>query len=158
MQRFWRGFAIFLIGGMVGAVLGFGGRMMFFAMPSPPATDDGYLAASTGTFMQADPDDPRRWGKGEVSVYGNEVLLEPDFEVAPGPGLHVYLVPKEDIREPEDLDNVMYLDLGELRAFKGRQGYPIPAGVDVEDYLSVVIWSEQLDKLMSPAELILALR
>jgi hypothetical protein len=45
----------------------------------------------------------------------------------------------------------MFVDLGRLKAFSGGQNYPIPAGVDVRKYKSVVIWCEQFDVLVSPA-------
>jgi hypothetical protein len=42
---------------------------------------------------------------------------------------------------------------GRLRAFKGSQNYPIPAGVDLAGYGSVVIWCERFGVLISPATL-----
>jgi len=39
--------------------------------------------------------------------------------------------------------DAMFVDLGGLRAFKGSQRYPIPAGVDLKNYPSVVIWCER---------------
>jgi hypothetical protein len=47
----------------------------------------------------------------------------------------------------------MFIDLGGLRAFKGSQRYPIPAGVNLKDYPSVVIWCERFSVLISPADL-----
>jgi hypothetical protein len=47
----------------------------------------------------------------------------------------------------------MYVDLGGLRAFKGSQKYPIPAGIDLAKFPSVVIWCEQFSVLISPADL-----
>ncbi len=48
----------------------------------------------------------------------------------------------------------MFVDLGGLRAFKGSQRYPIPAGVDLKNYPSVVIWCERFSVLISPADLV----
>lgn len=79
--------------------------------------------------------------------------MEPDFEVGPGPAYHVYLVPKASIRSEEDMKDVMYVDLGRLRAFKGSQRYPIPAGVPLKDYPSVIVWCERFGVLISPADL-----
>jgi Electron transfer DM13 len=45
------------------------------------------------------------------------------------------------------------VDLGRLRAFKGSQVYPVPAGVNLAKYDSVVIWCEQFGVLISPAAL-----
>ena len=47
----------------------------------------------------------------------------------------------------------MFVDLGGLRAFKGSQRYPIPDGVDLKDYQSVVIWCQHFGVLISPADL-----
>ena len=47
----------------------------------------------------------------------------------------------------------MYIDLGKLRAFRGSQKYPIPEGVDLKNYPSVVIWCAEFGVLISPADL-----
>jgi hypothetical protein len=160
MRRFWRGFAIFLLGGVLGS--GFGVALGFFLFPyvfPPPAAAESLTEAdrsplvATGTFIHANPADPVHWGKGKVSVYERTVFLEADFEVGPGPAYHVYLVPQANIRSSADLGEAMYIDLGGLRAFKGSQRYPIPDGVDVSGYPSVVIWCERFSVLISPADL-----
>jgi hypothetical protein len=115
--------------------------------PSPPKP------VATGTFIHANPSDPVHWGRGRVSAYERTVFLESDFEVGPGPKYHVYLVPKASVRKEADVNNAMFVDLGRLRAFKGSQRYPIPAGVNLKDYRSVVIWCERFGVLISPADL-----
>jgi len=47
----------------------------------------------------------------------------------------------------------MFIDLGGLRAFKGSQKYKVPAGVDLTQFPSVVIWCQQFSVLISPADL-----
>jgi len=47
----------------------------------------------------------------------------------------------------------MFVDLGRLRAFKGSQKSPVPAGVDLTKFPSVVIWCQQFSVLISPADL-----
>ena len=165
MARFWRGIAIFLLGGLFGT--GFGVALGFFffpyVFPPPPAAEqlteqDRSVLAANGTFIHANPSDPIHWGRGKVSVYERAVFLEPDFEVGPGPAFHVYLVPKAQVRSEADVKDAMYVDLGRLRAFKGSQRYPIPAGVNLKDYSSVVIWCERFGVLISPADLVAAAR
>jgi len=160
MHRFWRGFIIFLIGGLFGT--GFGVALGFFffpfVFPPPPAAEtlaeaERTMLVATGTFIHANPSDPVHWGKGAVSVYQRAVFLEPDFEVGPGPAFHVYLVPKAGIRTNSDLGDAMFIDLGGLRAFKGSQRYAIPAGVELKNYQSVIIWCRQFSVLISPADL-----
>ncbi len=162
----------FLFGGMLGTIFGVALGFFFFpfVFPPPPASEQltqsdviagGDAAArqpevapaATGTFIHANPSDPVHWGKGKVSVYQRVVFLEPDFEVGPGPAFHVYLVPKATIRSSSDMKDVKYVDLGGLRSFKGSQRYPIPDGINLKDYPSVIIWCEAFGVLISPADL-----
>jgi hypothetical protein len=161
MRRIVRGFVIFLLGGIVGT--GFGVALGFFlfpfVFPPPPAMErfaDAERApvVATGSFIHANPSDPIHWGRGKVSVYQSAVVLESDFEVGPGPAYHVYLVPKAPIRASADMRDVMYVDLGRLRAFKGSQVYAVPDGVDLKGYPSVIIWCERFSVLISPADLV----
>ena len=160
MNRLWRGIAIFVLGGVLGT--GFGVALGFFIFPyvfPPPAASDQLSAAehsklvASGMFIHANPSDPVHYGKGHVNVYEHTVFLEFDFEVGPGPAFHVYLVPKASIRSTSDVKDLMFVDLGGLRAFKGSQRYPIPAGVNLKDYQSVIIWCERFGVLISPADL-----
>ena len=160
MRGFWRGLAIFLLGGVLGT--GFGVALGFFlfpfVFPPPPAMEqlsdaDRAVPVASGTFIHANPSDPIHWGKGKVGVFRNAVFLEGDFEVGPGPKYHVYLVPKASVRREADVKDTMFVDLGRLRAFKGSQRYAVPAGVDLAKYASVVIWCEQFSVLISPADL-----
>lgn len=158
--RFWRGVAIFLIGGVLGTAFGVALGFFFFpyVFPPPPGMEtiteeDRSALVATGAFIHADPSDPIHFGQGKVSVYEKAVFLEPDFKVGPGPAYHVYLVPKPNVRASGDVTDTMYIDLGQLRAFEGSQRYPIPAGVDLSGYPSVVIWCERFSVLISPADL-----
>ena len=160
MRGFWRGLIIFVVGGVLGTGLGVALGFFFFpyVFPPPPAAEvlaeaDRSPLVATGTFIHANTSDPVHYGKGRVSVYERAVFLEPDFEVGPGPAFHVYLVPKASIRSSSDLKNVKHVDLGGLRSFKGSQRYPIPAGVDLKKYPSVIIWCQAFSVLISPADL-----
>jgi Electron transfer DM13 len=161
MRTLLRDFVMFVFGGVVG--MGFGVALGFFIFPyvfqPPPATEtlteaDRSRLVATGTFIHANPSDPIHYGKGKVSVYERAVFLEEDFEVGPGPAFHVYLVPKASIRASSDMKDVMFVDLGRLRAFKGSQRYPIPAGIDLAKYPSLIIWCERFSVLISPADLV----
>lgn len=154
----------FIIGLLIGAVLGVvggfaGGIFVFpYLFPPPPVNETvdtakiGDIIAS-GSFIHANPSDPVHYGKGRVSVYPKVLHLETDFEVGPGPKFHVYLVTEADITPDTRVQDTMYVDLGRLKAFKGSQNYPIPDGVDLAKYKSVVIWCEQFNVLISPARL-----
>ena len=139
-----------------GVALGF--FLFPFVFPPPPAAEqlteaDRSAQVATGAFIHANPSDPIHWGRGKVTVYERAVFLEPDFEVGPGPKYHLYLVPNANVRKEEQVSKAMFVDLGRLRAFKGSQRYPVPAGLNLKDYPSVVIWCEQFSVLISPADL-----
>ena len=160
MRRFWRGLLIFLFGGILGTGFGFAlGILAFpYLFPPPPATEkltetDRSPIVATGNFIHANPSDPVHWGRGKVSVFEKTVFLEPDFEVGPGPKYHVYLVPKANVRVNGDVPDTKFVDLGRLRSFKGSQRYEIPAGTDLKNFPSVVIWCEAFGVLISPADL-----
>ena len=160
MRRFWRGLIVLLIGGMLGTGFGFAlGIFLFpYLFPPPPAVErlteaDRSAPVADGSFIHANPSDPVHWGRGKVSVYEKTLFLEPDFEVGPGPKYHVYLVPKANVRQSSDVPDTKFVDLGRLRAFKGSQRYEIPAGVDLKNFPSIVIWCEAFGVLISPADL-----
>jgi len=156
MRRLFIGF---FLGGVLGSAAGFAlGILAFpYIFPAPPAMDaplaTGERVIARGTFIHADPDDPIHYGKGKVTVHAKVLRLEQNFEVGPGPKFHVYLVPKENIRNSADVKGTMFVDLGRLRSFKGSQKYAIPDGIDLKRYPSVVIWCEEFNVLVSPADL-----
>ncbi len=149
-----------ILGLLLGAGAGFGLGIVVFPYLFPPpelnemvsAKEDRELVAS-GQFIHADPADPIHYGKGEVTLYRDLLHLGQDFEVGPGPKFHVYLVPDQVITPQSRVQDTMYIDLGRLKAFSGSQNYPVPAGINFSDYKSVVIWCEQFNILISPAQL-----
>ena len=161
MRRIWRTIAVFLFGGILGTAFGVAAGIFFYPYVFPPPAAAEHLPDSEratvvaeGNFIHADPDDPVHWGRGKVGLFQRSVFLESDFEVGPGPAFHVYLVPKAEIRSTAEMRDVMFVDLGSLRAFKGSQRYAIPAGVDLKNYQSVIIWCQQFSVLISPADLV----
>lgn len=126
------------------------------AEPAAAAASQPQAAATplaTGAFIQPDPNNPLHRGAGSVSVTDGQVVLGADFTVTPGPDYRVLLVPKPAIRAASDVAKTMYVDLGPLTAFKGGQHYAVPAGVDLADYPSVVIWCAPYAALISTADL-----
>ena len=156
-----RSIIIFLVGGALGVAGGF--ALGIFVYPylflaDIVATDRVEDKASrktlaTGEFIHANPRDPVHHGKGKVTVYQELVHLGTDFEVGPGPKFHVYLVPEKNVIPSTAVEKTMFVDLGRLKAFKGSQNYPVPVGVDLSKFGSVVVWCEQFGVLISPATL-----
>jgi len=154
-------FIIFIAGSVLGAAGGF--ALGIFVYPyvfladivATDRVDNAGLrkVVAEGAFIHANPRDPVHHGKGKVTVYQGLVHLGNDFEVGPGPKFHVYLVPEKNVVPSTNVARTMFVDLGRLRAFKGSQNYPVPAGVDLAKYDSVVIWCEQFGVLISPAAL-----
>jgi hypothetical protein len=155
----------FLAGGLLGIAAGF--AIGIFVYPYVFLADivamekvesrAGRKALARGNFIHANPADPIHYGRGRVTVYDGLLHLEPDFEVGPGPKYHVYLVPEKHVVPSTRVAQTMFVDLGRLKAFKGSQNYPVPPGVDITRYGSVVIWCEQFSVLISPATLSSAL-
>ena len=155
----------YVVGALIGAILGglAGFAVGIFAYPyiflADIVADEKFEAAgmetviATGSFVHANPSDPIHYGKGGVTVYSGAVQLHEDFEVGPGPAFHVYLVPEAAVTPDTDVARTMFVDLGRLRAFRGSQVYPIPDGIDLSDFGSVVIWCEHFGVLISPARL-----
>jgi hypothetical protein len=158
MRKFLYGF---VLGGLLGGVVGV--AVAVFAYPFifladieasealPEAPDRRLLAR--GEFIHADPSDPLHYGRGAVALYSDAVQLGADFEVGPGPKFHLYLVPLDQVTPETDVEAADYVDLGQLRAFKGSQVFRLPAGLDPAAYGSVVIWCKQFGVLVSPAKL-----
>jgi Electron transfer DM13 len=154
-------FLIFIIGGLLGAVAGFAAGIFvypyIFLADIVAAERVEILGAkqtlATGTFIHANPSDPIHHGRGNVTVYKDLIHLEGDFEVGPGPKFHVYLVPEKNVTPDTDVAKTMFVDLGRLKAFKGSQNYPVPLGVELRGFGSVVIWCEHFGVLISPASL-----
>ena len=152
---------IFVVGALLGSTAGF--ALGIFVFPyifladivATERVDDksARTIVATGMFIHANPRDPIHYGKGKLSVYQDLVHLDGDFEVGPGPKYHVYLVPEKNVIPSTNVARTMFVDLGRLKAFKGSQNYPVPAGVDLGKFGSVVIWCEQFGVLISPAAL-----
>lgn len=166
MRRFLRGLAIFVLGGLLGTGAGFGLGILFFPIifPPPPGTDvmtpaeQAMPVFATGTFIHADPSDRVHWGEGNVTVFKDQIYLEPNFKVGPGPDYRVLLVKKANIKTRREviqaIKNKQFVEISGLRAFEGGQRYQIPDGVKVEDYDSVVIWCWAFSQLISPATIV----
>ena len=110
------------------------------ATPAPTAMPEtGPAAVAMGMFMDAD--DFHR-GSGSATMFrgpdGSHILRFEDFMVTNGPALSVLISKATGITSSENLGE--YLDLGPLKGNVGNQNYEVPAGTDVSEYKTVVIY------------------
>ena len=115
-------------------------------------TGSAPIALASGRFEDYD---NFHKGSGTATIYqledGSQVLRLQDFEVTNGPDLHVLLVPDADPKGRDDVTG--HVDLGELKGNIGDQNYEIPAGADIDDYGSVVIYCQPFHVIFSVATL-----
>ena len=100
---------ILIIGGVIGAGIGFAGGIFVYpyifladVVANETLDASNRQAVADGTFIHANPSDPVHYGKGPVTVFRDLVRIENGFEVGPGPKYHVYLVknvPAEEGRQ-----------------------------------------------------------
>lgn len=140
------------------AALGFAAGI--FALPiltapaGPTAAQLGAQAAQaqfTGHFTRdVAGSDWLHWGQGAVSVSGTAVALA--GKLAPGPDYKLYLSPefaptRADVLR---LKSRMVL-LGDVNTFDGFV-VPVPAGVDVGQFNTVVVWCESFEQFITAAQ------
>ncbi len=164
MRRFWRGLVIFLFGGVLGTA--FGVALGFFVYPfvfPPPAAMDQLSEAdkakliATGTFIHANPSDPIHWGKGKVSGRTSAPCSSsPTSRSAPGRRFTSTSCPRPASgRTPTSATRCSSISAA-CAPSRAASATRFPAGVDLKNYQSVIIWCRQFSVLISPADLMLA--
>jgi hypothetical protein len=105
-----------------------------------------FEASSSLVIWEADFYAVAHAGRGTAHVYmmkdGSLIVRLEDFEVEEGPELHVYLTDQDPVQNTEGIALTNAIDLGELKGLVGDQSYLVPAGLELSQYLSVVIWCE----------------
>ena len=122
---------------------------------SGEADDQGEAAQlKLGEFKDAD---SFHKGSGQAIVYrgpdGSLLLRLENLRVTNGPALHVYLSVHEDPDSAGEVKDQGYFDLGNLKGNRGNQNYPVPGGLDISDYNSVVIYCQPFNVVFSVASL-----
>ncbi len=87
---------------------------------------------------------------------GKRVLRLTGFETSNGPDVRVLLVGAEDPMDNDAVKNAKRLELGSLKGNVGDQNYDIPAGADLAEYKSVVIWCNRFGVNFGAAPLMMA--
>jgi Electron transfer DM13 len=96
-------------------------------------------------------------GSGGVTIYqleDNSYLLRlENLNVTNGPALHVYLSEHANPMNGNDVNTSGFVDLGDLKGNMGNQNYEIPAGTDLSEIKSVVIYCKTFSVVFSVASL-----
>ncbi len=124
------------------------------AMDDPRDAMTGPVIVSSGAFRDAD---ALHKGSGDAGVYrladGQHVVRLENLDVTNGPDLHLFFVRHPGPVESSDVTEDNYVDLGALKGNIGNQNYMVPAGLDVSDFGSVVVWCKAFGVLFSTAPL-----
>ncbi|WP_198950774.1 DM13 domain-containing protein [Kineosporia sp. A_224] len=85
---------------------------------------------------------------------GHAVRIE-DLATSDGPDLRVWLSART-VADVEDAESGRWLELGPLRGNRGALTYPVPAGTDVSEFASLVIWCKRFSVGFGAAPLTVA--
>jgi hypothetical protein len=143
-----------------GAVLAAGFVLGVYLLPiliAPPAPSNAELqgmasgASFSGAFRRDLKDsDFLHWGEGRVFVGPTAVGLM--GRVAPGPNYKLYLSPRFIETEAEFARlKPELLQVGDIKSFENFV-VPLPAGVDLTRYNSVVVWCEAFSQFITAAQ------
>ena len=139
-------------------VIGFGLGVYFLPiLTAPPAPDAAMLEekAEAAEFTaeltrELRGSDRLHWGEGSIAVSGTEIVHM--GRLSPGPDYKLYLttefVEHEDEFEPIKGEAVL---IGDIDTFSGFI-LPVPEGVDVAAYTTVVVWCEAFSEFITAAE------
>ena len=141
------------------AALGMGFAMGVYLLPvlvAPKAPSSSEVSATssaaqyTGEFRRDLKDsDFLHWGEGKVSISSASIVLA--GELAPGPDYKLYLSP-EFVETEADFARLKsrMVRVGDVRTFENFV-VPLPQGVDVSRYNTVIVWCETFGQFISAA-------
>ena len=94
--------------------------------------------------------DVLHWGDGEVAVGKQAIALM--GKVSPGPDYKLYLVPEFVENEAQFLQvKARSVRVGDIQTFENFI-VPVPTGVDVAQYNTVLVWCETFSEFISAAK------
>ena len=112
------------------------------------------VKVKSGEFEDAD---SFHKGSGQATIYrspdGSHLLRLENLSVTNGPDLRVILTPHHGPDNSREVKAPGYVELGKLKGNKGDQNYPIPADVNVNSQMSVVIYCKPFKVIFSVAML-----
>jgi len=124
------------------------------APPAPSAAEVGSVAAAAafkGEFRRdLRGSDVLHWGEGTVSVGPKAISLA--GRVAPGPDYKLYLLPEfVDTKEGFLRVQARGARVGDVKTFENFI-VPVPDGIDVTRYDTVVVWCEAFSMFITAAK------
>jgi hypothetical protein len=122
-------------------------KMVEDEMMEPAAAE--WVVVGQGQFSGAD---SFHEGSGQATLFqqgDSSVLRFENFSATNGPDLHVLLATGSAPTGSADLGE--YIDLGSLKGNMGNQNYDIPAGTDLSQYNSVVIYCKPFHVVFATA-------
>ncbi|HEY7669490.1 MAG TPA: DM13 domain-containing protein [Hyphomicrobium sp.] len=142
------------------AMLGLGFALGVYLLPiltAPKGPDRASLeetaaqALFTGRFdRKLRGSDLVHWGEGEVRVAPDRIAHQ--GRLAPGPDYKLYLAPEfVDTKEGFLAIKGRSKRIGDVKTFNGFI-VELPAGVDVRDYTTAVVWCEAFSQFISAAK------
>jgi hypothetical protein len=139
---------------LVGFGLGVYALPILIAPDQPSATE--VQAAATGASFQGrfrrdlKDSDVLHWGEGAITVGARSIGLV--GEIAPGPDYKLYLSPSfvETEADFKRLKSQM-VRVGDVKTFKNFI-VPVPAGIEVGRYNTVVIWCETFSQFITAGQ------
>ncbi len=94
----------------------------------------------------------KEYTRGEVLYADNTLYTGTLFTTAPGPNLHFHLTTVVDPRDVEFPDETA-IDIGVLYSAYGAQTFSVPPVEDPQQYRTVVLWDNDLERLYGFAQL-----
>ena len=139
----------------IGFALGVYALPILIAPPEPSASEHEAHAATGPSFQgrfrrDLKDSDLLHWGEGVVTVSARSVGLA--GEVAPGPDYKMYLSPTF-VETEADFKRIkpQMVRLGDVKNFRNFI-VPVPPGVEVGKYTTVVIWCETFSQFITAAQ------
>lgn len=153
-----RRIVVFALTHLIALAAGFALGVYFLPILTAPASPDQAMLqeqARDAEFMAEFTRDLRgsdflHWGEGKVSLSAARIVHE--GALAPGPDYKMYLVDQfvEDEQEFLAVKNDAGL-IGDVKTFNGII-LPVPSGIDVTQFTTVVIWCEAFGEFITSAK------
>lgn len=160
--------ATFLVGLLVGGVIGAGATLVAFPFVFPlpvvdekmPTANGGATVETLGTFRfdeTAPGRDSVHWANGSGAVLRSGpmtiVRLEDDFVAGPGPNYWIYLNTTPVGDETQFLADAGRVKIAPLKSFERGQNYVLPEGVRLDGFVTLTIWCESFSAYIASATL-----